>query len=296
MERVIIEKARRSLLEQTNRSVDARAKAMAMQLARALQQLARVEARRASRKLEQSSPRVLLTQVQKDDDDDDDDVRRIEQRLLDVLNTYGLQQWTDAGQGAAARARGAWILEPAAIRDFMRTKEVRLQDILESTRDEVRNSVRDILEAALREQPTPSPGAIARRIKNTFHGKTGIGGELHAVMGEATAARYTTEEGTLYAFSSERAALIARTELAQAENTGIVQGYTVAGVRHMEWLAYRDGNSGARRHDLMHGQIALIGGSFVNPTTGAHLRYPGDPDADISETANCRCTTAPVRL
>lgn len=91
-------------------------------------------------------------------------------------------------------------------------------------------------------------------------------------------------------FSPERAELIARTELGQAENAGIYAGYVETGVDEIEWLGYRDGRSGQRQHDRMVGVRVKVGEMFVLPS-GVRLRHPGDMDAPIGETVNCRCTT-----
>jgi hypothetical protein len=42
-------------------------------------------------------------------------------------------------------------------------------------------------------------------------------------------------------------------------------------------------------HSAMHNQTVRFGERFVSPS-GARLRFPGDPEAPIAETINCRCT------
>ncbi len=87
--------------------------------------------------------------------------------------------------------------------------------------------------------------------------------------------------------------LIARTEMAQAENTGIVEGYKASGVKRLVWLAYKDGRSGDREHDEMHRVETPVGVPFELPD-GTRMRYPGDPAAPIKHTANCRCSVGSV--
>lgn len=298
MQTETIETARRRALDRQRNSVDTRARPLTSQIARTLQRMGLAYAQRYARDLDRLGPKAVLRRVSKAGGDDED-LKRLERELGNLLHLYGVQQLDDAAGEAARSVGGRWVVDPKAITDFIRSKDVRLQRILLEIQTEVRASVRDIIADALAADTTPSAGTIARRIKNTFHGPAGFGGELRGVedateLGILPTARYTTDGGTLYAFSPERAALIARTELVQAENTGIVEGYRAAGVGQMEWLSYNDGNSGARRHDLMRGMRAPVGGVFTNPTTGATLRYPGDPDAPISETINCRCTVVAV--
>lgn len=97
-----------------------------------------------------------------------------------------------------------------------------------------------------------------------------------------------------YAFSPERAALIARTETAIAENAGIFAGYEASGVEEIEWLAMRDGRSGDRHHERMHGKRVKLGEYFTLPS-GARMLYPGDSDGPIADLANCRCASRAVR-
>ena len=65
----------------------------------------------------------------------------------------------------------------------------------------------------------------------------------------------------------------------------------------MEWLSYpNDGRSGRRAHWKMNGQVIRVGeGEYFVTPLGNQLRYPCDPEGDIADTANCRCTTAPKR-
>ena len=171
-----------------------------------------------------------------------------------------------------------------------------------SVRTDVRSSVRQIISDALLEDPRPSTGEIARRIRTTFAGPP-IGGTVRDIVPAPrsgsrvlpTQRARLTDGGSLYIFSSERAALIARTEMAQAENEGIVEGYRQSSVRGLKWLAYNDGRTGDRRHNEMKGVTTPIGVPFILPD-GTPIRFPGDPNAPIKHTANCRCTVAPVLL
>jgi Phage Mu protein F like protein len=194
----------------------------------------------------------------------DDDLRRI-------LELYGLRQMRDAAGNATDEA-----LPPSAVDEFLAVKEIKLTGLMDSTREVITEGVRGIIQDALAQDPQPSPGEIARRIRLTYLSPEDQGQDAPFVI------------------SSERAALIARTELTQAENTGIVEGYKASGVKQIEWLAYHDGRSGERHHEDMDGEIIDVGGYFKTPL-GNKLRYPGDPLAPIEDTANCRCTVAAAR-
>lgn len=112
-------------------------------------------------------------------------------------------------------------------------------------------------------------GEIARRIHTQFHGKE--------------------SEGRIRVFSPERAALIAQTELGQAENLGIFEGYRTSGVEEIEWLA----RVGSVRHGHMDGKRVKLGEHFIT-RRGNRLRHPGDMAAPIGETINCQCTVRAV--
>lgn len=149
--------------------------------------------------------------------------------------------------------------------------ELRTYRLKESLKNKVRDSVGEIVEQALREEPTPSIGEVARRIRTQVHG---IGPEGMAI------------------FSSERAEIIARTEMAMAENAGIVAGYEAAGVEEIEWMAI-PGDHGERAHDRLDGVRIRVGETFLTPL-GNRLRWPADFDAPIADTINCRCTIRAV--
>lgn len=196
-----------------------------------------------------------------------DDEERLRLELERLLHLYGLRQMDEA-----ARGTGAKLVPAKAIDDFLATKSMRITGIMAESRDAVREGIRVLMREALAEDPLPSAGEITRRIRRTY-------------LGPADAVPFE--------ISHERAALIARTEMVQAENTGIVEGYKATGVKQLEWLSYSDGASGDRHHERMNGKRVNLGDEFVTPL-GNRLRYPGDPMAPIKETANCRCTVAPV--
>jgi len=191
--------------------------------------------------------------------------------LHKLLVSYGLKQIERTGKDtvqAVAGPGGEWVLRPALIDAILREKEVKVQNITRSINGAVRGIIRRTLADAAKMDPRPSAGELARMIRTNLQ--------------------------DVYAFSPERAMLVARTETVQTENTAIHEGLKLAGIKKHRWLARRDGKSGTRHHERMHNQVRELGEPFYNEATREKLRYPGDPLADISETANCRCTVAPV--
>jgi uncharacterized protein with gpF-like domain len=93
-----------------------------------------------------------------------------------------------------------------------------------------------------------------------------------------------------------RAELIARTESCSTMNAGSNELYKAEGIEQKEWIASIDDRT-RDAHLLMDGVVVPINEKFEVPTTsqtvGGMLEYPGDPTADVSNVANCRCTVAP---
>ena len=282
------------LLGQARSRRENRGETLESQLRRWFDRMARLQAKLATQQVLGSQVLQTILKVAEETE--------LERQLRRILQTTGSRAFTAATR-RTSRTANAEVTDHR-MREFMRTKEVRLQQIMASVRRDVRQSVREIIADSLLEDPRPSTGEIARRIRTTFHGSPQAAGQLRDIRQQQrrrpgvlpTELVRTNEGGLLYAFSPERAALIARTEMAQAEGEGIYEGYRQSGVKGLKWLAYRDGRAGNRRHDLMHGQTVRIGEPFVNETTGNTLRFPGDPMAKIGEVANCRCSVAPVLL
>lgn len=299
------------LLGRTRATVDNRANSMAAQLRRWLERMARFEARQEiaalmasqvvatsfkSRKVVLADQMLMKAETTR---------AELEQQLRRILQTNGRSMATAATRRTLGDRKAD--VTDAAMAAFMRTKDIRLQQIMAQTRAAVKESVRQVILTALAEVPRPSTGEIARRIRTLYHGNVGGIPEIDPETGQMreipaplinsrvlpTSRVRTDKGGNLYVFSSERAALIARTEMAQAENTGIVNGYEQAGVEYIMWLAYRDGRSGDREHDEMHGVIIRLGEMFVLPD-GTRTPYPGWYRLTIKHLANCRCTTRPV--
>ena len=288
--RIDVEKARRESLDAVQRRIDAAAKPYAAALAAWLRRFAAVEAARALRDPRAyAGPAVSVAKARAPTEPE------LRAELERLLRMFGLR----AAGDAANRTAGEVVIPASLYRDAVSTKDVRIQwfwelereltrkvdDILESTKTAARDSVKRILVDASREKVQPSTGEIARRIRTAFKGPgdTERPHRVHATEGERA-----------FAFSSERAALIARTETVQAENTGIFGGYVATGVEEVEWLAYVDGRSGDRHHERMKGERVAVGEYFTLPS-GAKLRYPGDPMGPIGETVQCRCSLRAVR-
>lgn len=241
-----------------------------------LRRLVEVETRRAQR-----DPWDYLGVVRKQEDSPEEELRKL-------LLRFGLRRARDAAEEQAEKL-GLSVLIPRTLEtEALERKPVRIQvfqslvdsieaqaaAITEETKRIIRADVKRTIDIALGEEKQPTNAALARRIARTV---------------------YTGEDGKgSYAFSFERANLIARTEMVQVENTGIVTGMQLAGVERIEWLAYTDGKSGNRHHERMDGKVIQLGEYFLTPL-GNRVRYPGDPAAPIAETANCRCGVAPAR-
>jgi hypothetical protein len=185
--------------------------------------------------------------------------------LMEILTKFGLREMRRAGK----QVTSSWQVPPELVREVIRAKKVNVKNIQRGAVRAVRKAIRDAMLRAESEVPQPSTAVLSRRIRKAVAG--------------------------LHAFSRERAALVARTEAKQNRATGIIAGMDAAGVEEIEWLSSKNPRHGDRRHDLMNGMVVQLGAKFTNPTTGRELRYPGDPEAHISETANCGCTFAPAR-
>lgn len=89
------------------------------------------------------------------------------------------------------------------------------------------------------------------------------------------------------------AARAARTAMTSAENAGRTDSYRRAhgmGIDlEQEWLATTDERT-RESHRELDGQHVPVGKSFMVPSNGHLIRFPGDPAAHGSETWNCRCT------
>jgi hypothetical protein len=250
--------------------VTARAKPLEQALARWLTAYGRVLAA-------QETKRIGATIKASTDED------RLRDELRTLLLRFGLRQAETSAQGAAKSVGQDIIIPGTLLSDAIAGKPTkikwfweyrngvhqRVNDIMETTRDEVRASVRRIVQDAVAEDREPSMGEVARRIHTQFHG--------------------VEADGRIRTFSPERAAIIAQTEMGQAENTGIFEGYKASGVSEIEWLA----RPGSERHGSLSGKRVKVGEYFV-ASNGDRLRYPGDPSAPIRSTINCMCTSVAV--
>jgi SPP1 gp7 family putative phage head morphogenesis protein len=80
---------------------------------------------------------------------------------------------------------------------------------------------------------------------------------------------------------------IARTEIHNAHNEGIMKSYETLGVEYTQWIAANDDRV-RDSHAEIDGEIIPFGGTYSNG-----LAYPGDTSGDIEEWINCRCSNAP---
>lgn len=82
--------------------------------------------------------------------------------------------------------------------------------------------------------------------------------------------------------------ILAETIAAATAHGAQLEAASAAGWRFKTWVTMRDARVRAS-HRVMNGQKVSLAEPFVSGH-GARLMFPGDPAADVSEWANCRCT------
>lgn len=87
--------------------------------------------------------------------------------------------------------------------------------------------------------------------------------------------------------STWEARRIARTEIHNSHNQGVMNIYNEIGVEYTQWIAASDDRT-RDSHVEVDGEIIPIGGKYSNG-----LSYPGDMSGPLEEWINCRCSNAP---
>ncbi|MBQ6345000.1 MAG: minor capsid protein [Methanobrevibacter sp.] len=98
------------------------------------------------------------------------------------------------------------------------------------------------------------------------------------------AANIETRFEQLKTWESKR---IARTEMHNAHQMGIMNTYYEMGVEYTQWSAARDKRT-RDSHRELDGEIIPLGGTYSND-----CQYPGDTKGPIKEWINCRCGNVP---
>ena len=98
------------------------------------------------------------------------------------------------------------------------------------------------------------------------------------------ASMITKREKQLQTWEAKR---IARTEIHNAHNRGVMQIYKDLDVEYTQWKAADDDRT-RESHAEINGEIIPMGEKYSNG-----LEYPGDESGDIEEWINCRCSNAP---
>lgn len=88
----------------------------------------------------------------------------------------------------------------------------------------------------------------------------------------------------------ERADVGARTASTAQFGQGQIQAWLQAGIRGKRWLSQRDSRV-RDTHQFSDGQERRLQKPFN--VGGFQLRFPGDPEAPVDETARCRCSMLP---
>jgi len=301
--------------DRTRAAVDARARAMAPQMQRLLM---RVGARELERTLHVRRGTVALAKGSESGASSReteqsaryfDAADPLEVELLELLMRYGVRQFSEAADSAAAATGGTWRLPPSLMGDIAEEKQNKVILIMESTTWEVREAIKRLVVEAERESPRPSSSELARRIARTWFGPPS---DISPGRGTAEEARVTAdwrrtqrdiEGGSRESlFSFERSYVIARTELQQVEVAGAARGYTDSGVEVVGWLAFpNDGRSGRREHWRMNGEtitVAAMNGKdssqWFELPSGIRCPYPGWIGLPASDAVSCRCGLAPA--
>jgi len=269
-ELVRLEKAKRGAISSADRRLDTAARSVQPRLERWLRKATNAYAKEELRRLTSRSAVRRLAKAQTLPD--------LDKELLDILNTFGLRQAIKSGRAAMRGSGSEWVIEPKFVDDFLKHREFNVASISGETRRKVQGVIRRVLRESLTERPLPSINEMSRRIRV----------ELSATVLSVEAI-------------ANRAEQIARTEAATAENAGIAQGFKLAGIDEIEWLAHTDGKSGDRHHEKMNGKRISVEDAHGDDTSkwfktpkGNRLRWPLDPEGAIEDTVRCRCTMIPV--
>jgi HK97 family phage portal protein len=152
--------------------------------------------------------------------------------------------------------------DPVVVR-FMAEKQLILANISKNTIDEVQRAIVRILAK-----------------DDTKYGS--LREAIYATLAESEEYLGRTLKGV-----GTRAQLIARTETTGAANFGRFQQFAEDGIYSGIWHSPNPANA-RPHHQELNGRERNLGDEF-----GYGLRYPGDPNADVSELANCNCLLLP---
>lgn len=88
-----------------------------------------------------------------------------------------------------------------------------------------------------------------------------------------------------------QARMIARTETSRAINSGKFQSMLDSGMPYKQWIA--GGGDNGRPDHMELEELGPVPMDYVYKTDNGEILYPGDPNADVSDLVNCRCTIIP---
>jgi hypothetical protein len=311
-----VAKANRAQLDRINREVDARAKGMAQALNRILLLWAEREVRDAVRNLGSQFRKIrqdvyvskaAISRAQ------------LERQLMALFRQFGLRQFNEAGKLGAKQAGGTWAITPELAASYNDTIESKVKLLIRDTEAEVKRRIQRIVSDSLREDIRPSQAEVGRRIARSFMGPPTGTSAAAISRQEAWPGRGTPEERRVtadwarshlgerdreYIFDFQRAKTIARNEIANAENAGIAEGYAVAGVEWVEWLAYtNDGRSGKREHWKMNKHKPITVADMQGTDRSKWFRLPSGERTprpkwhglSAGESISCRCVLVPAK-
>lgn len=173
----------------------------------------------------------------------------------------------------------------------------------------IRRGLTAAQKAEARRRLTPAVTAYAQRVGSDFAAATGSPASYGpAAEAAATAASAAVDTATVWLGNAlDRMAPAAESQTdeelhdaaqAAADRIGAglastVRGTTREGIAHALgalWATWRSRRDTAVRasHRHLDGLSIPQGGRFVT-ASGAFIRFPGDPEAPVSETAGCRC-------
>lgn len=287
------------------RERERRAKAFGALVAAWLSKYGRWREKQVRRTLEREGPKALL-EISKARVTQSS----LEQELIDLYERFGIQQIDASGKRWSASLGGKFIVTPEVKRRYVESIENKVVLLVDNTEQMVRSSIQRIMIDALGESPRPTGRELGRRIARQWHGApsgelTGRGTEAER---RATADWRRRETGgpkpgeQEALFSPARAALIARTELADADTAGALEGFSAVGVEKAAWIAKpKSDASGERRHYLMNSHPALpVAGlmtmdrdRWFKLPSDARGRRPADILLPVGERVNCRCVLVP---